>query len=45
MLLLWYHAHVDILLVRGGDLLLLLLQHLDLLCKSKLLHCKFKVST
>lgn len=31
LLLLGDHAHVDILLVRGGDLLLLLLQHLDLL--------------
>ena len=34
LLLLRYHAHVDILLVGGGDLLLLLLQHLYLLGES-----------
>lgn len=39
-LLLWLdHAHVHILLVRGGDLLLLLLEYLDLLCNGKLFHC------
>ncbi len=36
---LWlYHAQVDILLVLSSDVLLLLLQHLDLLSDSKLLH-------
>ena len=39
LLLLWNHAHVDILLVRSSDLLLLLLEHLNLLGESKLLHC------
>lgn len=33
-----YHAHVNILLVRGSDLLLLLLKKFDLLLKSKLFH-------
>jgi len=32
------HAHVHILLVCGGNLLLLLLEHFDLLLKSKLFH-------
>ena len=39
LLLLWDHAHVDILLVGCGDLLLLRLQHFDLLCEGKLFHC------
>lgn len=39
LLLLWDHAHVNILLVSCGDLLLLCLQHLDLLSERKLLHC------
>lgn len=39
LLLLWDHAHVNILLMSGCDLLLLLLQHFDLLSKRKLLHC------
>ena len=34
LLLLGYHAHVDVLLVGSGDLLLLLLQELDLLLQS-----------
>ena len=34
------HAHVDILLVRRGNLLLLLLEDLDLLCNGELLHCR-----
>lgn len=38
LLLLWNHAHVYILLVRCRNLLLLLLQHLNLLGKSQLLH-------
>lgn len=38
LLLLRDHAHVDILLVGSGDLLLLLLQHFNLLGESKLLH-------
>lgn len=33
------HAHVDILLMRSGNLLLLLLQGLNLLGDSKLFHC------
>ena len=40
LLLLRDHAHVDILLVGGGDLLLLRLQHLNLLCERELLHCE-----
>jgi hypothetical protein len=32
------HAHVNILLVRRGDLLLLLLEDLDLLCDGELFH-------
>lgn len=31
------HAHADVLLMGGGDLLLLLLQHLYLLCELQLL--------
>ena len=38
LLLLWDHSHVDILLVRGSDLLLLLLQELNLLLQGKLFH-------
>jgi hypothetical protein len=38
LLLLRDHAHVDILLVGCGDLLLLCLQHLDLLSERELLH-------
>jgi len=38
LLLLWYHAHVDILLVCGGNLLLLLLEHFDLLSERELFH-------
>jgi hypothetical protein len=38
LLLLGNHAHVDILLVGCGDLLLLCLQHLNLLSERKLLH-------
>lgn len=34
LLLLWNHAHVDVLLMGRGDLLLLLLEHLNLLCQS-----------
>jgi hypothetical protein len=41
LLLLRDHAHVDILLVSCGDLLLLCLQHLDLLSERKLLHWKW----
>lgn len=38
-LLLWRdHSQVDVLLVSGSDLLLLLLEYLDLLCKCELLH-------
>ena len=33
------HAEVDILLMSSSDLLLLLLQELDLLGESELLHC------
>lgn len=44
MLLRLDHAHVDILLVCCGDLLLLLLKDLDLLCNGKLLHCASYVS-
>ena len=44
LLLLWDHAHVDVLLVGGGDLLLLLLQHLYLLGEGELLHCAEHVS-
>ena len=40
LLLLGDHAHVDILLVGCGDLLLLCLQHLDLLSERELLHWK-----
>jgi hypothetical protein len=40
VLLRLYHAHVDVLLVGGGNLLLLLLEDFDLLCNSKLLHCR-----
>lgn len=36
----WDHAHVDILLVRSLDLLLLLLKQLDLLLYSQLFHCR-----
>jgi len=32
------HAHVNILLVRCGNLLLLLLEDLDLLCDGELFH-------
>lgn len=39
LLLLRDHAHVDVLLVGSGDLLLLCLQHLNLLSELKLLHC------
>lgn len=39
LLLLWNHAHVYILLVRCRYLLLLLLQHFNLLGKSQLFHC------
>jgi hypothetical protein len=39
LLLLWDDAHVDVLLVGGGDLLLLLLKHFDLLGEGELLHC------
>ena len=39
LLLLWDDAHVDVLLVGGGDLLLLLLEHFDLLGEGELLHC------
>lgn len=38
----WHHAHVDVLLVGGLDLLLLLLQQLDLLLNCQLLHCEKK---
>lgn len=38
LLLLRDHAHVDILLVGSGDLLLLCLQHLNLLSELELLH-------
>lgn len=38
LLLLWDHTHVYILLVSCGDLLLLCLQHLNLLSERKLLH-------
>jgi len=34
------HTEVDILLMRGSNLLLLLLKEFDLLCEGKLLHCK-----
>ena len=34
------HTKVDILLVSSSDLLLLLLQKLNLLCKSELFHCR-----
>ncbi len=34
-----HHAHVDILLVSGSNLLLLLLEHLDLLRYGELFHC------
>lgn len=40
LLLLWDHAHVDVLLVGSGNLLLLLLQELDLLLQSQLFHCR-----
>lgn len=43
LLLLRDHAHVDILLMSSGDLLLLCLQHLNLLSELELLHCE-KVS-
>lgn len=33
------HAEIDILLVCGSNLLLLLLEKLNLLCKCELLHC------
>lgn len=42
LLLLGDHAHVDILLVSGGDLLLLLLEHFDLLGEGELFHCEGK---
>lgn len=35
-----YHSHVDILLLRSLDLLLLLLQQFNLLLDGKLLHCR-----
>lgn len=38
LLLLRDHTHVNILLVCGSDLLLLLLEHFDLLCQSQLFH-------
>jgi len=38
------HAHVDILLVCGSNLLLLLLEDFDLLCNGELLHCTEAVS-
>lgn len=38
LLLLRDHAHVDVLLVRRSNLLLLLLQHLDLLGQRQLFH-------
>ena len=38
LLLLWNHAHVDVLLMSGSNLLLLLLKHFNLLLKSKLFH-------
>ena len=41
LLLLRDHTHVDILLVGSGDLLLLCLQHLDLLSERELLHCLY----
>jgi hypothetical protein len=40
LLLLRDHTHVDILLVSCGNLLLLCLQHLNLLSERKLLHCE-----
>ena len=40
LLLLRDHAHVDILLVSSSDLLLLCLQHLNLLSELELLHCE-----
>jgi hypothetical protein len=39
MLLWWYHAHGNVLLVRGSDLLLLLLEDLDLLREGELFDC------
>lgn len=41
LLLLWDHAHVNVLLVSCSDLLLLCLQHLNLLSECKLLHCHY----
>jgi hypothetical protein len=40
LLLLRDHSHVNILLVCGSDLLLLLLEHFDLLGQSQLFHCE-----
>ena len=40
----WDHAHVDVLLMRGLELLLLLLEKLDLLLDSKLVHWTEKAS-
>lgn len=40
LLLLRDHAHVDILLVGCGNLLLLCLQHFNLLSELELLHCE-----
>lgn len=39
LILLWYHAHLDILLVLSSNVLLLLLKKLDLLLQSELFHC------
>jgi hypothetical protein len=33
-----YHAHINVLLMRRSNLLLLLLEDFDLLCDSKLFH-------
>jgi hypothetical protein len=44
LLLLRNHAHVDVLLVRRRNLLLLMLQNLNLLCDVKLFHCASDVS-
>lgn len=38
-----YHAHVDVLLMSSLQLLLLLLEELDLLLDSKLVHCRGRV--
>lgn len=39
LLLRFDHTHADILLMSGSDLLLLLVQHLDLLGKGELIRC------